>query len=101
MVTNANKPLSFKHITLSPIVMEPNEHENLQLIRTYGQEYLSHTITSCSRPSPFLRRHGINSLLRARMLDWMIEVMASFRFMDSTFFQTVQLMDRFFAETEQ
>lgn len=35
------------------------------------------------------------------MLDWMIEVAASFRFTDSTLFRTVQLMDRFFSETEQ
>lgn len=40
MVMNASKPQSYKHITLMPIAMEPNEQENLQLVRTYGEDYL-------------------------------------------------------------
>jgi hypothetical protein len=47
-------------------------------------------VTNC------LERHRINSTLRARMVDWMIEVLTNFRCDDQTFFLSVSLMDRYF-----
>lgn len=49
---------------------------------------------------PFLRHHQIDALLRARMLDWMVEVTSSYKFGAKTYFDGVQLMDRYF-EAEQ
>lgn len=51
MVTNPSKIQSFKHITLSPIALEPNEYENMQLVRTYGQEYMELAIKDCRQPT--------------------------------------------------
>jgi len=31
------------------------------------------------------------------MIDWMIEVFSSYKFLDGSFFRGVELMDRFFA----
>lgn len=33
------------------------------------------------------------------MIDWMIEVFSSYKFLDGTFFRGVELMDRFFAQS--
>ena len=43
-----------------------------------------------------LQRHNITPALRARMVDWMIEVLTNFKCDDQTFFIAVSLQDRFF-----
>jgi hypothetical protein len=42
-----------------------------------------------------LERHKITPTLRARMIDWMIEVLTNFKCDDQTFFLAVSLQDRF------
>ena len=49
----------------------------------------------------FLTGHDIDKGLRARMLDWMIEVTSSYKFVPKTYFSSVCLMDRFFQEEDQ
>ena len=43
-----------------------------------------------------LTRHKITPALRARMVDWMIEVLTNFRCDDQTFFLAINLLDRYF-----
>lgn len=43
-----------------------------------------------------LSRHDISAPVRARMVDWIIEVLTNFSCGDQTFFTTVSLMDRYF-----
>ena len=43
-----------------------------------------------------LIRHKITPALRARMIDWMIEVLTNFKCDDQTFFLAVSLQDRYF-----
>ena len=44
-----------------------------------------------------MKRHpDIGDQLRAKMIDWMIEVLTNFKCDDLTFFIAVSLMDRFF-----
>jgi hypothetical protein len=43
-----------------------------------------------------LTRHEITPILRARMIDWMIEVLTNFRCDDQTFFIACSLQDRYF-----
>ena len=42
------------------------------------------------------RHPQLNGSLRARMIDWMIEVLTNFKCDDQTFFLAVGLMDRYF-----
>lgn len=42
------------------------------------------------------RHDQIDQNMRARMIDWMIEVLTSFKCDDQTFFLAVSLMDRYF-----
>ena len=48
------------------------------------------------RPPAFLSRHQVDAQLRARMLDWMVEVTASYKFTHKSYFDGVLLMDRYF-----
>eukprot|EP00347_Sterkiella_histriomuscorum_P023168 403335692 len=46
--------------------------------------------------SNFLEFHKINGVYRAKMIDWMVEVLTAFKSSDQTFFLAVNLMDRYF-----
>lgn len=46
-----------------------------------------------------LERHKITPTLRARMIDWMIEVLTNFKCDDQTFFLAVNMQDRFLKNT--
>ena len=45
-----------------------------------------------------LTHHKVNPYYRAKMVDWMIEVLNSFKCADQTFFLAVSIMDRYFNE---
>lgn len=43
----------------------------------------------------FLERHGVNERLRAKMLDWMIEVLNIYQQKEQTIFRAIFLLDYF------
>ena len=49
----------------------------------------------------FLDGHGINKQFRARMVDWMTDVMTQFDCEEKTFFRAIQIMDRYFKNCGQ
>jgi hypothetical protein len=42
-----------------------------------------------------LTHHKINSVYRAKMIDWIVEVTGAFKCSDQTFFLSVNIMDRY------
>lgn len=44
----------------------------------------------------FLVNHDIDKSLRARMLDWMVEVIYSYKFEPKSYFASAAIMDRYF-----
>lgn len=44
-----------------------------------------------------LSGHKISGIYRAKMIDWMVEVLTAFKCADQTFFLAVNLMDRYFS----
>ena len=46
----------------------------------------------------FLKCHNITERMRTRMVDWMIEVLSNYHCDESTYFESVNLMDRYFQE---
>jgi hypothetical protein len=44
----------------------------------------------------FLNSHKITERMRTRMVDWMIEVLSNYHCDESTYFEAVNLMDRYF-----
>ena len=74
------------------------ERQNINVNVEYGESIanymreleLQHLTEDC------LIRHKITPALRARMIDWMIEVLTNFKCDDQTFFLAVSLLDRYF-----
>jgi hypothetical protein len=52
-------------------------------------------------PETFLLNHKITSIVRTRMIDWMIEVCSVFYFMDETFFLSVNILDKFLQKAKK
>ena len=48
----------------------------------------------------FLDNHKITERMRTRMVDWMIEVLSNYHCDESTYFESINLMDRYFKECE-
>ena len=61
----------------------------------------AHQVANDSKPvhTTHLTRHGITEVGRARMIDWMFEVLTAFKMSEQTFFLAVQYMDRYIAES--
>ena len=73
------------------------------LKRDYAPEidkYLRKTSRGCVTQR-VLDRHSIEPVHRAKMVDWMVEVLSSFRCSDQTFFIAVNIMDRYFKSTKK
>ena len=47
-----------------------------------------------------LRRHEISAEYRGKMVDWMVEVLCTFKCSQQTFFLAVDIMDRYFKNTD-
>ena len=47
-------------------------------------------------PKDFLENHTVSKKLRAKMIDWMIEVLCSYKCKNQTFFLAVNYLDRYF-----
>ena len=46
----------------------------------------------------YLDNHKITERMRTRMVDWMIEVLSNYHCDESTYFESINLMDRYFRE---
>ena len=84
------------------------EHDFLEaqlqnLKRDYAMEIDAHlrAAEAASDVSRNLERHEIQALQRAKMLDWMVEVLAVFRCSDQVFFQAVNILDRYFKQCQE
>jgi Cyclin, N-terminal domain len=64
----------------------------------YGEEIDEYQryLESINSTHNCLVKHKITPALRARMVDWMIEVLTNFKCDDQTFFLSVSLLDRYF-----
>ena len=49
----------------------------------------------------FLEFHKITPRMRTRMADWMIEVLSNYNCDDLTYFESINLMDRYFVECQK
>jgi len=44
----------------------------------------------------FMEKHEINAKLRTKMVDWMIEVMSTYKCQEQTYFCALNILDRYF-----
>jgi hypothetical protein len=90
----AEKP---NRLELKPL--QENITNTQQYCQLYGSRVADH---SQGQPlGNFLQGHDIDKGLRARMLDWMIEVTSSYKFTPKTYFSSICLMDRYFSMEDQ
>ena len=76
-----------------------NKRESDNLLLNYGEEtYFFNKLLEKETfkiPETFLQNHKINSIVRTKMIDWMIEVCSVINYMDETFFLAVNILDIF------
>ena len=69
-----------------------------EYLKMYGAE-VEQVFAKEMSNGKFLSEHKIDGILRARMLDWMVEVMSSYNFQHKTYFAGVEIMDKYFANS--
>lgn len=92
-----------------------NESENMKLTKFYAKEIMDTLVLKDVKiinfyffkifeknlpPKNFLEFHKIPYHLRSRMIDWMVEVLFSYKCQDQTFFLAVSIMDSFFKNSK-
>lgn len=81
-------------------VLSEIERETLHVTHNYGLEIDDYQRELENDPAfntvACLGIHKVTPNLRARMIDWMIEVLTNFKCDDQTFFLSVSLIDRYF-----
>lgn len=79
------------------VPIEKIKSNTQQFCELYGKDILMFHQLHLVSKDEFLENHEISCTLRARMLDWMVEVMKSYKFSNKTYFAGVELMDRYFS----
>ena len=79
------------------------ERQNVNVRTEYGESIMEYTreLEKQYNTENSLIRHKITPALRARMIDWMIEVLTNFKCDDQTFFLAVSLLDRYFKAKQE
>ena len=79
-----------------PTVFKEKKYE---LVTDYGKQidaYLRDLEERNQMGASHLKCHKVNGVYRAKMVDWMVEVLTAFKCSDQTFFLAVNIMDRYF-----
>ncbi len=88
--------------SIAQLVPSEIERETQHVNQTYGLEIDDYQreleLEQAFNTSNSLRRHKVTPNLRARMIDWMIEVLTNFKCDDQSFFLSVSLLDRYFKQ---
>ncbi len=79
------------------------DKENVILIRNYGIELYNYMRTNenINIPKDFMEKHKINTEIRTKMVDWMIEVLNVYKCEHETFFLSVFIMDSYIFKSEK
>lgn len=102
-------PIESDPITNPPKPLLKDCLEPLDLKKQYSQQtgehysslILRHLCDTSSPSKDFLLTHDITPQLRSKMIDWMIEVLSSYKMNEDSFFRSVKIMDRFLHKSEK
>jgi hypothetical protein len=67
----------------------------------YGKSILENLINDQQVIKYPLERHKITERMRAKMIDWIIEVLGNYNCDDNTFFLAVNIMDKYFQHSKE
>ncbi|CAD8211569.1 unnamed protein product [Paramecium octaurelia] len=91
-----------KQSPIKPKQVDTQSNELCKLINNYSEPILDYYLELNNQtPKNFLSNHTVSSNLRAKMVDWMVEVLTSYKCKDQTFFLAVKLMDSYLQKTSQ
>lgn len=82
------------------MLFSPKERLQMNLIADYGnpiEETMKQMEQDLLIGAEHLKPHKITGVYRAKMVDWMVEVLTAFKCDEQTLFLAVNLMDRYFA----
>lgn len=93
------------NITLSKANNVPVDEYRSLYTKIVREDYSSSIITSLLSEEEenlnFLSSHNITEKMRTRMVDWMIEVLTNYHCEENTFFEAVNIMDRYFGSVKK
>lgn len=84
-----------RHRSVLTVDPAPSTSETDNYTQEYAAELYSYLLSKDNRYGQFLKKHEIDQALRGRMIDWMVEVLTSYKCSHRTFFKTVDIMDRY------
>ncbi|CAD8209526.1 unnamed protein product [Paramecium pentaurelia] len=91
-----------KQSPIKPKQVETQSNELCKLINNYSEPILDYYLELNNlTPKNCLSNHTVSANLRAKMVDWMVEVLTSYKCKDQTFFFAVKLMDTYLSKTQQ
>ena len=101
---NLNSNLNMENLLINISLKEKNNFSKEEYIQMFSkkirEEYSISIINSLLFEEEinenYLTNHKITERMRTRMIDWMIEVLSNYRCDESTYFESVNLMDRYF-----
>jgi len=81
----------------NPTIVTDIERQTLNIFQEYGNEIelYQRSLEDSYMTAECLKNHEITPVLRAKMVDWMVEVLTSFKCSDRTFFLSIRTMDRY------
>ncbi len=76
---------------------------NRRLLETVqdGVQMTLHCDQQLNRPEGALARHSVTPLVRAKMINWLVEVLSIYKLSRRTLFLAVALMDNYYLRTEK
>ena len=83
----------------SGVVLCEFKEKKFDLVTDYGKQidaYLRELEERNGMQANHLKCHKVNGVYRAKMVDWMVEVLTAFKCADQTFFLAINIMDRYF-----
>ena len=103
--SNISKPNLIKKVSEANTVCSENyieEEKPIDLQRQYSTQILEdysesifNQLSTKENIDGFLENHNISAFLRAKMVDWMIEVLSSYKMSEESYFRSVALMDTY------
>ena len=97
-------PLNIHNLQINMNLSEQNKFDKEEyremfskLIRDdYSNSIINSLLKEEEENTNFLFKHKINEKMRQRMADWMIEVLSNYHCDELTYFESVNIMDRYF-----
>ncbi len=104
---NSNISLNLKNLKINQELKPSFSNQELrrvlsyQIDSDYGANILNELLEKEIINDNSLFNHQVSERMRMRMVDWMIEVLANYKCDNMTFFESINLMDRYFKKSNK